>query len=63
MNRETLLKLKKNPFYKFTAQQKAELDEIEGNNERMIAFGDPTLHNQYVPTHDVKLGRKKRKCK
>lgn len=63
MNRETLLKLKNNPFYKLSAKHQAELDALEGNDSKMIAFGDPTLHNQYFPEHQTKIVRTGRKCK
>lgn len=65
MNIQTLLNLKRNPHYKFSPEQQAQLDEYERNKKKseeghMVEFGAPPFHNQTVPTHEKGLQKRKR---
>lgn len=59
MNIETLKKLKKNPHYKLTKEQEELLRKSEVTP--VIEFGAPSMHNQIIESHDVKLKRKGRR--
>lgn len=61
MNKTTLLKLKKNPFYKMNDSEKSELEKLEKESRPIIVFGDLDKHNNRLPIHDT--FQKKRKTK
>jgi hypothetical protein len=56
MDIEILRKLSRNPFYRFTEKQKAELAKAE----QALAYGQVPLHNQELPKVKV---CKNGKCK
>lgn len=61
MNRELLLKLKKNPHYKFTKEQQAEIDAIEREmNNNIIQFGKPNYNQNRIPYNSKGLQRFKK---
>ena len=65
MNKKTLLKLKNNPFFKMTDEQKLQLLEIEESEpvakvQQVIEFGDLNRHNSSISIHDTNQTKKKR---
>lgn len=68
MNKETLLKLKANPFYKMSPDQLRQLRELEEANyhddseePHMVEIGIIPKHDATIPKHNVIVGRRKRK--
>lgn len=68
MNKDTLLKLKSNPFYKMSPDQERQLAELEEadkhsdsniDSPRMVEIGMPPKHYDAIPKHDVKIARRK----
>ncbi len=51
MNIETLKQLAKNPHYKLSAKQKAELDAVE--RKPMVTFGSLNTHSNDLPLHNT----------
>lgn len=65
MNKKTLLKLKNNPFFKMTDEQKLQLLEIEesepvAKTQQVIEFGDLNRHNSNIEIHDTNQKKKRR---
>lgn len=69
MNKETLLKLKANPFYKLSAEQERQLVELEEANyhddsdqePHMVEIGAIQKHDSTIPKHNVIVTRRKRR--
>jgi len=61
MNKATVDRLKNNPHYKFSAQQRAELEKED--KPEMVEFGAVPLHNQNVPVHPTGPARVQRSSK
>lgn len=59
MNEKTLQKIKKNPYYKMSKDQKIQLSEIE--RKPMIQFGEPNLHDNSFAKHDVSVVKRRKK--
>jgi len=53
MNLQTLLRLERNPHYKLSAKQKAELAQLR--KKPMVPFGKVPTHNQGINIHDNKV--------
>lgn len=54
MNKKTLEKLRTNPYYTLS-------DDQEKLFETSFNYDYPTIHNNDVPVHKVKIKRRKRK--
>lgn len=61
MDKETLLRLSRNPHYKLSDKQKEELARTQ--RVQMIQFGEPDLHNQSIPKHDTSFMQKRKSTK
>lgn len=67
MNKDTLLKLKANPFYVMSAEQLRQLAELEEANyhedseqePHMVEIGVLPKHDSSIPKHNVVVARKK----
>lgn len=59
MNQATAQRIKKNPFYKMTDEQRREAEEAD--KKPMVEFGIVDRHNQSVPLHSVRVERVARK--
>lgn len=57
MNRTTIKRLQRNPFYKLSDAQKKLLEEEE--RKPMIKIGTPPINRNEFKKHDVKITRRK----
>lgn len=68
MNKDTLLKLAANPFYKMSEDQKRQLAELKEadyhedseQEPHMIEIGVIPKHDSTIPKHDVVVARRKK---
>lgn len=57
MDKKTLEKLAKNPFYKMNAEQLTEMEKV--NRKPMIMFGTPNINKNQFAKHETNVVKSK----